>query len=88
MNATKEETSGNKRVIFFNNTISWDGISFMVGIITCSVWVGALANTVRNHTELLKHQSEIQEIQSRTMETLSQSVAVLTTLVNERTQKK
>lgn len=87
MNGKPSDTTITKRGLTFIPSISFDGIAIITSVILCSVWFGTLSATVHNHTDQLKHQQEVLEIMSKTQETMSQNIAVLTTLVNERTKR-
>ena len=70
----------------FNPTISFDGVAVIVACITCSVWFGGLSATVHQHSEQLKRHDEIMQSLSDNQKATSANIAVLTTLVNERTK--
>lgn len=75
------------RPITFNPTISFDGVAIIVVCVSCTLWFGALSTTIREHTENIKHLTQIQETQAQSLRVMSENIAVLTTLVNERTKK-
>jgi len=72
----------------FEPKISFDGVSIIIAAITFAVWMGALGNTVKDHGEALRHITQIQETQGEALKVMSQNIAVLTTLVHERTNGK
>jgi hypothetical protein len=74
------------RTFTFNPTISFDGIAVIVACVTCAMWFGTLSQTVRNHTEQLQHHGQILETLSESQRLQAQNIAILTTLVNERTK--
>lgn len=72
--------------VTFNPTISFDGVAIIVACVTASVWFGSLSATIKQHAESIRHIEQIQEAQSESHKIMSQNIAVLTTLVNERTK--
>jgi len=82
-----EKETEPKHKVTFIPTISFDGIAMIVGIITCSIWMGALSQTVRDHSEEIRTLRTILESQAKSQELTDKSLAILSTLVNERTKK-
>jgi len=75
------------RSLTFNPTISFDGVAIIVACVSCAIWFGGLSQTLKNHTEQLQHHDQILQTLSDSQKLQSQNIAVLTTLVNERTHK-
>jgi hypothetical protein len=71
----------------FNPTLSWDGVAILGSCVICCMWFGTLKETVRQQGESLKHHDQVIESLSEGQKLISQNIAVLQTLVNERTKK-
>ena len=69
----------------FNPTLSWDGVAVISACVVSLLWFGTLKETVRQHGETLKHHEELIQSLSEGQKLISQNIAVLQTLVNERT---
>lgn len=54
--------------------------------IVCCVWFGTLKETVREQSETLKKHADLIQSLSEGQKLISQNIAVLQTLVNERTK--
>lgn len=74
-----------KRMIF-NPTISFDGVAIIASCVACSIWFGALRETVKQHGEQIAHLQNIAETLAQGQNLQSQNIAALTTLINERTK--
>lgn len=70
----------------FNPTLSFDGVAIMLSCIVALTWFGTLKETVSQHTAALKRHEELIERISEGQKLISQNIAVLQTIVNERTQ--
>lgn len=70
----------------FNPTLSWDGVAIIVACVTSLIWFGTLKETVKQHGEIIKHHEEMIQSLSEGQKLISQNIAVLQTLVNERTK--
>ena len=69
----------------FNPTLSWDGVAMLGSCVLCVLWFGSMHETIKQHTEILKnHEGSIKSL-SEGQKLISQNIAVLQTLVNERT---
>lgn len=53
--------------------------------ILCVLWFGSMHDTIKQHAEQLKHHEELLQSLSEGQKLISQNIAVLQTLVNERT---
>ena len=70
----------------FNPTLSWDGVAILSACVLCCFWFGALSRTVEEHSEELKRHADLIQSLSEGQKLISQNIAVLQTLVNERTK--
>lgn len=78
---------GVMRTMSFNPTISFDGVAIIVACVACCVWFGSLSQTVKEHSETLRHHEQLMEQLAQGQKIQAENIAVLTTLVNERTRK-
>ena len=69
----------------FNPTLSWDGVAMLSACVICVLWFGSMHDRLRQHDEALKRHDELLLSLSEGQKLISQNVAVLQTLVNERT---
>lgn len=69
----------------FNPTLSWDGVAMLSACVLCVLWFGSMSETIKQHGEILKHHEELIQSLSEGQKLISQNIAVLQTLVNERT---
>lgn len=69
----------------FNPTLSWDGVAILTSCVVCCVWFGTLKETVRQQGEALKNHDRLIQTLSDGQTLISQNIAVLQTMVNERT---
>lgn len=70
----------------FNPTLSWDGVAIITACVVCCVWFGSLKETVRQQGEELHHHADLLQTQGEALKLISQNIAVLQTMVNERTK--
>jgi len=69
----------------FNPTLSWDGVA-IIGSCACALlWFGTIRETIKQHGEVIKHHEELLQSLSEGQKLISQNIAILQTLVNERT---
>lgn len=71
----------------FIPTISFDGVAIITACIMCAVWLGSLGTRVSDLEQSQLQQNRIIEQIADAQKTMAQNIAVLTTLVNERTLK-
>jgi hypothetical protein len=83
-----EEPKKTNHRVTFNPSISIDGVAVILACITCSVWFGGLKETVRQHADTLKTHEILMQTLAKSQELTAQNIAVLTTLINERTKPK
>ena len=69
----------------FNPTLSWDGVAMLTACVVCVLWFGSLSDTVKQHASELQHHTQLIESLSEGQKLISQNIAVLQTIVNERT---
>jgi hypothetical protein len=69
----------------FNPTLSWDGVAIIGSCVCALLWFGTLKATIEQHSQTLKHHEELLQSLSEGQKLISQNIAVLQTLVNERT---
>lgn len=77
-----------RKVLAFNPTISFDGVAIILSCVMCAIWFGGLSQTVKNHTEQLSRHDNILQTLSDGQRLQSQNIAILTTMINERTNGK
>lgn len=68
----------------FNPTLSWDGVAMISACIMCTLWFGSLSDTVKQHSTELQHHEQLIQSLSEGQKLISQNIAVLQTIVNER----
>lgn len=71
--------------VTFNPTISFDGVAIIVSCIGCAIWCGGLSEKVSYHTDQLKRHEVIIQTISDAQKLQTQNIAILQTLVSERT---
>lgn len=57
----------------------------LTACVVCVLWFGSLSDTVKQHTSELQHHTQLIESLSEGQKLISQNIAVLQTIVNERT---
>jgi hypothetical protein len=77
-----------KRRFTFISSLSWDGVAIISAVVLCSLWFGSLSREVQNHSDQIKHLTNIYEQLSEAQKIQNANVSALTVLVNERTSKK
>lgn len=70
----------------FNPTLSWDGVAMIIACCTSLIWFGTLKETVRQHGETLRHHEELIGSLAEGQKLIGQNIAVLQTIINERTK--
>lgn len=69
----------------FNPTLSWDGVAMITACVLCVLWFGSMRDELTQHRDELKRHAELLQSLSEGQKLISQNIAVLQTLVNERT---
>ncbi len=69
----------------FNPTLSWDGVAIISACGMCILWFGSLSDTIKQHSTELKHHEQLIQSLSEGQKLEAQNIAVLQTLINERT---
>lgn len=72
----------------FNPTISFDGVAIITATICASLWFGELSARVKQNTDAITRDNELITTLAENQRIQGENLAVLTTLVNERTVKK